>query len=243
MDLLSMSFGQIFQCPLVNTTVNPVAIQIDQKKPMRLLLLSDTHLGATDASNVNKSIDLFLTEVGSLIEREHITHICHLGDLLDGTIVDPEPLKRALLGLGTLGLPVYAMGGNHDREVFTKLPKDLNKKNIFITNEMAMVLDIPARPGRKAQKIFLAHDLGNNYRVRDQFAFLFLMWIKNACHPTIKPSDWLLTGHCHGALLSHENRVGCVGQFSPEISAYGYGIVEIGASVNICTKYNISKMP
>jgi predicted phosphodiesterase len=242
MEYLSMNFGQLFQCPLVNTSVNPTVISVDGGEPIKMLLLSDTHLGATGAANVNKCIDVFLTEVGIIKKQEGITHICHLGDLLDGTILDIQPLKRALLGLAALGVPVYAIGGNHDRPLFAQLPKDM-ARNLYITTELAWLMDIKPRPGRRAQKIFLAHDLGNNYRVRDQCAWLFLMWIKDACKGSIRPTDWLVTGHCHCAFVSQDRRLACVGQFSPEISAYGYGILEIDTTVSVMTKYVVSKMP
>jgi hypothetical protein len=43
----------------------------------------------------------------------------------------------------------------------------------------------------------------------------------------IGEQDWLLTGHCHMGFVSAGSRLGCVGQFSPEIRARTYGVLTI----------------
>lgn len=164
--------------------------------------------------------------------------VCHLGDLVDGSLPQGEEvLELVLRQFMTLRVPVYCIGGNHDREFFSKVNWP-SGSNVHISQALAMVISIPN--GQKDPlKIFLAHDLANNYRVRDQYAFAFISWIKDGCKNTIKPSDWLLTGHIHTTLISHSNKLGCVGQFSPENGVYACTILDLGSEVAIRTHYLI----
>jgi hypothetical protein len=66
-------------------------------------------------------------------------------------------------------------------------------------------------------------DLANNHRVRNLFRFSFIQWIKEAAAPEINTwDDWPITWHCHTQLLSTACKIGCVGQFSPEIDTLEY---------------------
>lgn len=224
--MLNLNFGQVFQCPLVNTTVNAYKIPLSESTK-RILLVSDTHLGATIPAE--QAITLFSNELSTIIKKEGITMICHLGDLVDGTFTEnmgTKVLNDVLTKVSELQIPFYVFGGNHDRDFFTPLKFP---KNPFVTplKENAVVFELPPRGKEEPQKIFLAHDLLNNYRVRDQYAYSFVSWIKQGCKQYIKPTDWLLTGHTHTSLISYPSRLGCVGQFSPEINVFGYAVLEI----------------
>ena len=213
------SFGQIFDCPLVNTNVTTFPLPLDKSTPARILLISDTHLGA--AMDVTSAIDLFIKTVTEVVKSENITHICHLGDLVDGSLPNGTTvLEMVLKRLASLKLPVWAIGGNHDREFFSDLRMDQDPY-VKPLQELAMTIE------RGKDKMFLAHDLANNYRVRDQFAFSFFSWIKDGCKAHIKPADWLVCGHAHTGLVSHASKLACVGQFSPEINTFGYGVLDV----------------
>jgi hypothetical protein len=101
--------------------------------------------------------------------------------------------------------------------------------------DLAIVIEPPGKTPQ--DKVFITHDLGNNYRVRDHFVYSFLIWIKDAFKPLIKPTDWLVAGHCHTTFLSFESRVICIGQLSPEIKAFGYTVLEVGDNVTFNLKY------
>ena len=231
---MNANFGQIFQCPLVNQTVTAFPMPIDKGREMRILLISDTHLGAT--GELKEGLAYYMSVLSELVKSEGITHICHLGDLVDGTLSNGSAVLAIVLKqMATLKIPVFAIGGNHDREFFAGLRMD---KDPYVTPLSDLAILVEAGPDR----VFLAHDLGNNYRVRDQFAFSFVSWIKNGCQKHIKPTDWLVTGHTHTGLISHASRVACVGQFSPPIDAYGYGLLEVKPTgIVINTKYMVGK--
>jgi hypothetical protein len=160
-----------------------------------------------------------------------------MGDLIQGQF--PPAIGGALVtevvrGLDQLKIPTWVIGGNHDRE-YVDLAMWPPTQYVKKVTELAMVIDPPGKPPR--DRIFISHDLGNNYRVRDHFAYSFLTWIKNAFKTLIKPTDWLVTGHCHTGFLSFESRLACVGQFAPEIKAYGYTVLEVGEEVTFNLKY------
>lgn len=238
---MNLNFGQVFQCTLVNDIVNPYVIPLS-KTPMRILLVSDTHLGAT--VDPNRAISMLYNELSELVKTEKVTMICHLGDLVDGTMIEgTKVLSNVLTKMTELKVPFYVIGGNHDRDFFTTLQW---KKNQYVTplKENAILFELPkTNPKEEPQKIYLAHDLLNNYRVRDQFAFSFIAWIKDGCKKYIKPTDWLITGHTHTSLISYPTRIACVGQFSPEINVFGYAILEfVDGKVSIATKLIPNKM-
>lgn len=226
---MNQTFGQVFQCPLVNTTVSVYNIP-DVQAQMKILLISDTHIGAT--MDVEKATTLFIDCLREVISQEGITHICHLGDLVDGTLMDGKyVLPRVLKRLSEFELPVYAIGGNHDREFFAGMSWE-GDAFVVPSKQLAMLVEY------NGTKVYLAHDLANNYRVRDAFAYSFVSWIKDGCKKTIRPEDWLVTGHTHTGLLSHAARISCVGQFSPEIKSFGYGVLEVGPDgILISNKY------
>ncbi|KAH0789871.1 Ser/Thr protein phosphatase [Histomonas meleagridis] len=234
---MNVSFGQIFACELVNTKVIPFKLPLIPNKPERILILSDTHIGAYIAPE--KSIPLFLRELQNVINIEQPTIICHLGDIVNGSFPNGATiLQDVLTKMNDFKIPIYAIGGNHDRDYFASLiPRWKNPQFIHPLKENAILLTTPAGPTHpNPTNMYLAHDLLNNYRVRDQFALSFLTWIKNGCK--INSADWLITGHTHTSLLSFATRTACVGQFSPEINVFGYTIIGInGENVSIETKY------
>lgn len=227
--VMEASFGQLFQCPLVCTDLSAFTVPIPEDSPARVLLVSDTHLGAT--IDWRRSLDMFMEHIRAVIAAESITHICHLGDLCDGSLTNGAVVLPEALGrLNELGLPVFVIGGNHDRELYggLKWPSDTNVTPVAPCN--AMLIE------RGGLKLYLAHDLQNNYRIRCKFAFSFVTWLKEG-NKKIRKEDWLIIGHTHTSIITPWERVGCIGQFSPEINACGYGIIDMAENVNIETKW------
>jgi predicted phosphodiesterase len=226
MQFPNLSFPCLFQAPLLNRLFEPVAINIPRTPPSRVLLLSDTHLGA--AGDVGSAKEQFIIELLALIAKESITHIFHLGDLVEGTIPDgPMHMSDVLGRMNACKIPVTVIGGNHDRDFVDACTPPTNPL-IRVVRELAIRLDItPPAGDANEQRIFLAHDLGNNYRVRDELTFIFLHWLKTSYPGMIREEDWLLTGHCHMGFVSVGSRLGCVGQFSPEIRSRTYGLLTI----------------
>ena len=117
---MNVSFGQIFGCELVNTKVIPFKLPINTASPEKILILSDTHIGAYVSPD--KSIPLFIKELQKVISIEKPTIICHLGDIVNGSFPNGSTiLQEVFTKMNSLSIPTYAIGGNHDREYFANL--------------------------------------------------------------------------------------------------------------------------
>jgi predicted phosphodiesterase len=243
MQVPDWNLQNLFNLPLRNASVRPVSIPVDRSLPMRVLVVSDTHIGRSDPSDPEPSKVQYLAELEDLVRFEHATHLLHLGDLVDNTAENGlVHLVDCLRRFEALGIPVYTIHGNHDL-IFYCLVQWPESPTLHLTDESALLLDIPAAPGKDdATRIFLAHDLENSFKIRDQFAFMFAFWMKEAFQETIKPDDWLLLGHTHTQCLSAECKVGCVGQYAPAENAWTYTVIDIGEEVSIEMKHRLSKV-
>jgi hypothetical protein len=65
--------------------------------------------------------------------------------------------------------------------------------------------------------------------------------MKTGFKKSIPQDDWLISGHCHYSFISRPCKVGCVGQFSPEIGAWGYMMITVADTVTIELKNFIGK--
>jgi calcineurin-like phosphoesterase family protein len=211
----------------VKNTINPISIPFDRSKPSKFLLISETQLGM--GSNTDKSVTQFITTLQRVIQTEKITHVVHLGDLVKIETSSPLQLLESVLTLlSQLPVPVWLLGGNNDREFLSQLTGGDRRGPVTIVKELAIVVDLPT-----GNRVWLTHDLGNNFRVRDQFAWSFGFWLKECASDLIKMDDWLLLGHCHGQFLSPESRIGNVGVFSPDSAVWTYTLLSIDDGVEI----------
>ena len=222
--MLTPDFGKIFGVPLVNNLVTFEEINIDINKPFKAILLSDCHLGCI---NPTLSPKLFNESLNKLIEQEKPTKIFILGDLVDGT-QSSEFYQNILNLLKNFDINFYIIGGNHDRDFINN--SLIIPSNVFINNFNSFKLIY------NKINIFLTHDLLNNYRVRDHYAFFFVLWLKNGCSNFISLDDWLITAHTHTGFLNNNYRIGSIGQFSPEIKVFSYSTLEFFNEPLICIK-------
>lgn len=231
---MNPNFGTIFGVPLVYDRVTSYQYVPPSDRPMKAVLISDCHIGAQLQTDI--AVKLFIDTLNALVSNEDPTVVFILGDLIDGTQSEAL-LKVVLTELEKLPVPVYAIGGNHDREFFSLInwPKNSNVK---IFQELAIQITAQ-RAGKPDIKAFLAHDLLNNYRVRDPHAYFFVSWIKDGCKQYIKPDDWLITGHTHCGFLSNASRIACIGQFSPEIKAFGYATLQFNQDLVLSIKNSL----
>jgi calcineurin-like phosphoesterase family protein len=193
----------------------------------RILLVSDTHLCHFGLRPT--TISSFLSELKTLVKHESVTHIFHLGDLVDARagIAGPRVLKAIFDAMEKWKIPTWMLAGNHDRPFFEQLPRS-RRKYVHVSIDDALLLTLP---GPAPRKIFLAHYIGQLYHVRGKDVMPYLEWLKAGFQEVFTADDWLITGHCHTVTLSPDSRVGCVGQFSPEAGARAYGVLSIGDDI------------
>ncbi len=86
---------------------------------MKILHISDTHLGARPRGSVERERDIyevFMEIIGIAIENR-VDIVIHAGDMFHGAELFPAPYIYAILGLERLrqaGIGFYVVAGNHD---------------------------------------------------------------------------------------------------------------------------------
>lgn len=208
------TFGELFNTPLFNTKVSIYNLNIDINVDQKILLISDCHI---------QDIPLFKAELKNLINKEQPTILLVLGDLVNGSWPKgPAVLQDLMFEFQNYSIPTYIIGGNHDRAYV-----DVNQsiQGVTLIKDTAILLKIHQQQANLL-KIYFAHDLLNNFRVRDKHAFSFFDWIKSGAEK-INSEDWLICGHAHTSLLSNSIRCACIGQYSPENNIRCYSILEI----------------
>ncbi|EAY05853.1 Ser/Thr protein phosphatase, putative [Trichomonas vaginalis G3] len=213
---MTQSYGDLFGVPLENTSVTIYDLNIDLTVNHRILLISDCH--------IFNNPQLFLTELQSLINKENPTDLFILGDLINGNWVQgSRVLFQLMQRFQQLKISVFIIGGNHDRYY---VEENSSIPGVTLVRDLCMRLSLPQEGISHPLNIYFAHDLCNNFRVRDKHAFSFFEWIKSGVEK-IQKEDWLICGHAHTSLLSRDVRIACIGQYSPENNSYGYSILEI----------------
>lgn len=207
------NYGDLTKRTYVNKKLKEWKIYSDQENinNERILVISDTHL-----TNFEET-DIFIRYLSDVIKKG-ATMICHLGDLVD-KIDDEDCLEYVFKRLDEeIDIPIYCISGNHDRSLFKRCKFQSQKKLHFNRNANAITIEC------SNQKIYLAHDLENSFEIPNQLAFLFLLWIKLGL---IRGDNWLITGHTHTTLFSDEEKIGCIGPFSPHLDTYNYAILNL----------------
>lgn len=225
---LMQSFDFFSCCEIVNKIVTKTDILITN--PMKILLISDTHLGA--AKPINESQKLFFQCLIELISLERPTHIFHLGDLVNGCILKGEKiLEEALRKFDKLNIPTYVIGGNHDR-CYAECVRWKDTQNVHLVRNYALHLEIASKKNDSLPThYYFVHDLGNNYRIRGvSFGVNFANWIKTSSD-IIRPDDWMITGHIHTQFFDKKTKTSCIGQYSPEIHEFKYAVLTIGNKI------------
>ncbi len=98
-------------------TLRPFALQAraDERKPLKLLVISDTHLGYRDSDAAQKQ----WKQTASALAAAPGDLVLHLGDVVDGGREAQYPVY--LETRATIGKPVHEIPGNHDpHELFAK---------------------------------------------------------------------------------------------------------------------------
>lgn len=86
---------------------------------MKILHISDTHLGARPRGSVERERDIyevFMEIIGIAVENK-VDIVIHAGDMFHSSELFPTPYIYAILGLGRLreaGIDFYVVAGNHD---------------------------------------------------------------------------------------------------------------------------------
>ena len=106
---------------------------------MTILCIGDAHLGRFPTRVPNKLDDLavrFVWERSVSYAIDHkVNAVVLTGDMVDSNNYYFEsygPLKREIKRLVDNDIPVYAVAGNHDHDVFPRLARDMNIENFTV---------------------------------------------------------------------------------------------------------------
>ena len=136
---------------------------------VRLLHISDTHLGRKVAGNLARDaeFDRVIDEVVAIAKDQRLDLIVHSGDLFDTWQMSPTELKRALQMTRRLSAvaPFVAIAGNHDSpgvfrlldEIFDDGASNPGKRVRFVDRPMTAqgggILTFPARDGAQTIRV------------------------------------------------------------------------------------------
>jgi len=164
----------------------------DAKLGIRILQISDIHVERTRISP---------GKLKRVIETLRPDYICVTGDYTEHAVHLPK-VKRYAEAIGSAGIPVYAVLGNHDYRLESELPKLLNLLSAagfkVLVNTSALV------DGRFR---FVGIDDYSTSRSRIDLAFekvepgmpaVVLTHDPNAVLIIQKPFNYLMAGHFHG---------------------------------------------
>jgi DNA repair exonuclease SbcCD nuclease subunit len=160
-----------------------------------------------------------------LIEKE-ATVLFILGDIIDA--VD-ENLRATLdllfPALASLCLPIYLIPGNHDRPIFEHIELRLLDPNVHVILDLFMCLSHPNPGSGTPPRIFLAHDGGNAYRIRDFLCRSFIMSARHWFASFIKDEDFLLMAHLHTHVHMKKARCASLAPFLFQERILGWGFI------------------
>lgn len=210
---------------LINKIATAYPIPSNVVRGMKALIVADAHFDKTLA--LSTTLPKYIKELGKIVLREKVNTIFVLGDMLqndeDMTI---DKLKSIIAAFELLPAKVYMIGGNHDRSMLWDLKYNKKGSNVTIVYDLAMVLTHPNPAPDTPPRIFLAHDLKNNFQLKFDEGQYFVKNLKSFFKDMIHSEDYLLIGHTHQTINIKEQRCGSVGAYSEDLHRQSYAILK-----------------
>lgn len=196
------------------------------------LVITDQHLGKF--ISFNSGFPKFKSKLDSLLSQTKATCLFMLGDTIDYRCRDYSSAFNTVFNyLETLQIPVFLLGGNHDKERIQKLHYKFDKNLKFIEDTFIRVSH-PSPNGEKYSAIIMGHDLGNNFQVDPCDAPTYVKWMGDVFNKYFKPSEMMLLGHTHQNISIPENESYSIMQFSPDFRSFQYAIIkDVGGKFNV----------
>lgn len=116
---------------------------------MRFLFFTDTHIRgnspANRKDNFPDTLEAKLKEIVDIIEQEDIDYALCGGDIFDSPMPSIPVVTRYVRILKDMGVPIYAVAGNHD--MYGHNPDTLDRTMIGFLNSIGLINLV--RPGQK----------------------------------------------------------------------------------------------
>jgi predicted phosphodiesterase len=186
------------------------------------LILSDQHFGRTN--NGITEIQDFLKEFRLLLSRVKPDYLLLLGDTLDWSCPDPAAVFQNFVeNLEQFQIPVFLLGGNHDRHVLQSYARD-HPWVTMVRNDLTIGVTATGSEGGW-NRILFGHDLGNDFQVDPCDAPVFVSWMKAVFEEIVGPTQLLFLGHTHQDIWDEKHGCGSVGRFAPAQGSYRWAVV------------------
>jgi predicted phosphodiesterase len=209
---------------LINKIATAYTIPSNVVRGMKALIIADAHFDKT--LSLSSTLPKYIKELGRIIAKEKVNTVFVLGDMLqnddDMTI---EKLKSIIKGFEYLPVRVYIIGGNHDRSMLWELKYNKQGSNVKVIYDLAMLLVHPNPAPGTPPRIFLAHDLKNNFQLKPEEGQYFVKNLKSSFKDMIRSEDYLLVGHTHQTIDFKELRCGSIGAYSEDLYRKSYAIL------------------
>eukprot|EP00727_Mastigamoeba_balamuthi_P005063 m51a1_g14555 hypothetical protein (338) ;mRNA; r:1015689-1017515 len=184
--------------------------------PWKALLVGDLHLGQTPgASYFTDAAQLRAIEaLPGIVRSQGVRQAFVLGDLFHSTAsLDTQWSADRIARIVELlsPLPVYIIGGNHDRYWFSSCADKWRTAvgpTLRVFSGAELLLALRSSTGAR---VLLTHDGGNNLRLLPGQVAPFVLGLKIA--NGLERSEWLVTAHTHSAVLVDKWRCASVGSF------------------------------
>lgn len=203
---------------LRNTECHVKKIHSNQTAGMRAIVISDTHLGKF--SPAEPHIPKLFEYLNKIVEDNSATIIFWLGDIFDIKAENRQQNGQLFIDLfSQFQVPIQFISGNHDRSLYHKL----NVHGSMIYNR-EKILKIRSQSPNEIS-LFLSHDFGNSFRVKNEDVPSFLISNKIAQKNFIKSDDWVLTGHVHFTYINEKNKIASISPFSFDLDCFSYCLI------------------
>jgi DNA repair exonuclease SbcCD nuclease subunit len=202
------------------------------------LVITDHHLGLW--GRAEEDIPLFLTELNALVTAVKPDYILMLGDTIHYGNPAP-PFVTLIDGFAQLNVPIFILGGNHDRRVLAQL--ESAHQSVTIVRDLA--IGITAAEDRDEwRRIVFAHDLLNDMKVNPQDVGIWVWWMKDVFHEICPPDDLLFWGHAHQIIWNADRKCCSLGRFAPTLRSYHWALIREngGLSVQFVNSKNYSEL-
>lgn len=195
---------------------------------MKALLISDQHFGKT--LPLTQSLPQCLKNLMTIIMRENINTLFLLGDLIHiedekATKHNKDTLLKVIGAFEQIPIPVFIMGGEHDRKLLWDCKYNKPGSNVHIVYDYLVQLSHPNPQLGTLQNVFLAHDFNNPYSLKPDEVESFVVELKHSLSDFVKPEDYLIIGHCHQFANNEQAKAASLREFSPDLHHNGYAIL------------------
>ncbi|KAJ6250744.1 hypothetical protein M0813_15558 [Anaeramoeba flamelloides] len=223
------------------TSVGGKIVDLKCNPKWNAIVITDLHFSDNKTYFSKELIPQTFEELGKLIEKEQSKQIIILGDVFHSSCNNINYHLKLIDEFLQFGLPVFIIPGNHDRNKFFTIKKQLNEKQLSmckIVNEGLFMRITPVIEEEEEEeekekeeeeidlsnyknvinlslfdKIIFTHDAGNGYWLGKKQVIPFLRAIKFHHKEYCDESSFLLTGHTHRLIIQKDEQFGSLSPF------------------------------